>query len=123
MLSVVYNRPVGKYDPAPTLAAGLIRTARDKASLTQSELAELAGMSQQAISAYETGRKEPTLPTLQRIVGAAGFEMRIRLVGSDGHDASLDTFLESLPPARRTEIEAVRLKRAQAARLRRIRGG
>ncbi len=105
--------PMGKYDPVPTLAAGLIRTARDRAELTQSELAELAGMSQQAISAYETGRKEPTLPTIQRIVAAAGFEMRIHLAAPDGHNASLDSFLESLPPRRRIEIERGRRERGR----------
>ena len=66
-------------DIAPTVAAGLIRLARDKAGLTQTELAGRAGVSQQAISAYETGRKEPTLPFLQRLLGAAGFEMRVKL--------------------------------------------
>ncbi|MGH9195663.1 MAG: helix-turn-helix transcriptional regulator [Acidimicrobiia bacterium] len=67
---------MGKCDPAPTVAAGLIRTARGRANLTQSHLAELAGVAQQTVSAYETGRKEPTLPTLQRLLAAAGFELR-----------------------------------------------
>ncbi len=113
---------MGKYDPAPTLAAGLLRTARDKADMTQAQLAAAAGVSQQAVSAYETGRKEPTLPTLQRLIAAAGLEMRIRLEPLDDHDSSLETMLAALPPARRAELEAVTRERAAAARLRRTRG-
>ena len=113
---------MGKYDPAPTLAAGLLRTARDKADMTQAQLAAAAGVSQQAVSAYETGRKEPTLPTLQRLIAAAGLEMRIRLEPLDDHDSSLETMLAALPPARRAELEAVPRERAAAARLRRTRG-
>ncbi len=63
---------MGKYDPAPTFAAGLIRSARDMANLTQAGLAELAGMTQQAISAYETGRKY-----------AADFKETMRIVFDD----------------------------------------
>ena len=85
---------MGKFDPAPTLAAGLLRLARDKAHMTQAELASNAGISQQAVSAYETGRKEPTLPTLQRLLAAAGLEMRIRLEPIDDHDATFDPQLK-----------------------------
>jgi len=113
---------MGKYDPAPTLAAGLLRLARDKADVTQSKLAAAAGVSQQSISAYETGRKEPTLPTLQRLLAAAGLEMRIRLEPINYHDATLEAFMESLPPERRTELEEQSRKRVEAERLRRLRG-
>ncbi len=113
---------MGKYDPAPTLAAGLLRLARDKAQLTQAQLAAQAGISQQAVSAYETGRKEPTLPTLQALLAAAGFEMRIHLEALDYHDAALETFMATLPPERQTEIAEQRRSRAAAARLNRIRG-
>ena len=113
---------MGKYDPAPTLAAALLRLARDKADLTQRELADQAGMTQQAVSAYETGRKEPTLPTLERLVRAAGLEMRIRLETIDRHDEALEAFLDALPAAQRADIEATRADRTAAARLRRVRG-
>jgi transcriptional regulator with XRE-family HTH domain len=113
---------VAKYDPASTLAAGLLRIARDRAGLTQTALAEAAGVTQQAVSAYETGRKEPTLPTLQRLLAAAGFEMRIRLEPLDGHDAGLEAFLETLPPGRRAQLAMAGEQRAREARLRRIRG-
>ena len=113
---------MGKYDPAPTLAAGLVRTARDRAGLTQQQLAERAGVTQQAISAYETGRQDPRLQTLIGLLAAAGFEMRIQLTRLDGHDESLDQFLASLPPTQRAELQEQRRKRAADARLRRVRG-
>lgn len=104
------------------MSAGVIRTARDRANLTQSQLAKLAGVTQQTVSAYETGRKEPTLPALQRLLAAAGFEIRIRLEPIDSHDQGLQTFLDSLPPSKRVEIQRLRRKRAAEARMRRVKG-
>ncbi|HEX9645004.1 MAG TPA: helix-turn-helix transcriptional regulator [Acidimicrobiia bacterium] len=114
---------MGKFDPAPTVAAGLLRTARDRAGLSQADVAKQAGVTQQAISAYETGRREPTLPTLQRLLAAAGFELRLHLAPLDHHDETLAAYLASLPPAQQAELEIQRRQRAEAARLRRIRGG
>lgn len=113
---------MGKYDPAPTLAGGLIRLARSKASITQTRLAELAGVSQQAVSSYETGRKEPTLPTLQRLLAAAGFELRLNLAPLDLHDESLERLVESLPPETRRRLAREQERRVEDARLERLRG-
>jgi transcriptional regulator with XRE-family HTH domain len=113
---------MGKYDPAPTVAAALLRTARDRASLTQGELARAAGVTQQAVSAYETGRKEPTLPTLRSLLAAAGFEMRIRLEPIDHHDAALASFMRSLPPGQQAELADLVRARTAAARLHRTQG-
>lgn len=113
---------MGKYDPAPTVAAGLLRLARLKAGLTQADLAERADVSQQLISAYETGRREPSLPTLQRLVSAAGFDLRIRLEPLDDHDDSLRRLLDTLPAETRTELEREQRERVQRARLDRTRG-
>jgi transcriptional regulator with XRE-family HTH domain len=113
---------MGKYDVAPTMAAGLVRLARDTAGMTQAQLAAAAGVTQQSISAYETGRKEPTLPTLKRMLAAAGLEMRIRLEPIDRHDEVLRSTLEALPLEARAELEQSSRERAAAARLRRVRG-
>lgn len=109
-----------RYDAAPTVAAGLLRLARHKAELTQRELAERAGVTQQAISAYETGRMEPTLPTLQRLLAAAGFEMRMGLEPLS--DDAYQQWLEALPDETRVEVDRASRQRAADARLRRIRG-
>jgi hypothetical protein len=113
---------MGKYDRAPTVAAGLLRMARDRARLTQGELARLAGVTQQAISAYETGRREPTLPTLMALLSAAGFDLRLRLEPLDRGDASLDDYLATIAPERLATLERSSRERAAAARLRRIKG-
>lgn len=60
-------------------SAGLLRDARHSAHLTQSELATRAQVTQSVISAYESGRREPSLSTLTKLVEAAGCEMNIAL--------------------------------------------
>lgn len=52
--------------------ADIIRTARRRASLTQTELARRSGTSQATVSAYEHGVKTPTPDTLARVLAAAG---------------------------------------------------
>jgi transcriptional regulator with XRE-family HTH domain len=54
---------------------GLISRARRMSGLGQEELARRAGTSRPTLSAYEHGRKSPSLVTVQRIVEAAGFDL------------------------------------------------
>ncbi|TSD10964.1 helix-turn-helix domain-containing protein [Curtobacterium sp. KBS0715] len=66
--------------PAPPLSAAvLIRDARERAELTQVQLAQRAGVTQSVISTYENGRREPSLAALQRMLRAAGFTTTIDL--------------------------------------------
>ena len=58
-------------------AASVIRAARRHAGLTQRTLATLAGTSQATISAYERGRKQPSLATLSRLLAAAGSKLAV----------------------------------------------
>lgn len=60
-------------------ARDLLRKARDRAGLTQSELAERAGVAQSVISAYETGKRSPSLPMLAKLVEATGHGLVIEL--------------------------------------------
>jgi transcriptional regulator with XRE-family HTH domain len=69
-----------------TYSRHLIRMARRQSGLTQLALAKRAGTSQAAMSAYESGRRSPSVDTLCRILGAAGFEVRMRLAAPDTHD-------------------------------------
>ncbi len=55
--------------------SNLIRQARTAAALSQAALALQSGTSRPTLSAYERGRKEPTLGTAQRILGQAGFDL------------------------------------------------
>lgn len=55
----------------------IIEQARRRAGLTQLQLSERAATSRPTLSAYESGRKSPTLGTAERILRAAGFEIAI----------------------------------------------
>lgn len=61
-------------------AAQVLRQARHAAGMSQADLARRAGVVQPVISAYETGRREPGLATLTKLVHAAGLELSIELV-------------------------------------------
>jgi len=57
----------------------LVRQIRAAAGLTQTELAELAGTSQPAIAAYESGSKLPSLRTLLKLAKAADLDLEMTL--------------------------------------------
>ena len=59
-------------EAAATSAGALLRQARTGAGLSQVELARRAGVTQSVISAYESGRRQPSLPTLVKLVEATG---------------------------------------------------
>jgi predicted nucleotidyltransferase/DNA-binding XRE family transcriptional regulator len=63
----------------PVTAADLLRQARKRAALSQVDLAARAGVTQSVISAYESGNRQPSIPALARLVGAAGFELTLGL--------------------------------------------
>ena len=58
--------------------AELLSWVRRAAGLSQDDLAARAGTSRTAVSAYEHGRKSPTLDTVDRLLGAAGYELDAR---------------------------------------------
>lgn len=60
-------------------SGALIRTARQRAQLTQVELGERAGVPQSVVSAYEAARREPSVDMLTRLVSAAGFDLKLEL--------------------------------------------
>lgn len=65
-------------------AARAIRTARERAGLSKRELARRARTSAAAIVAYESGTREPTVPTLRRILSAAGARVDLSVAGAPG---------------------------------------
>ena len=61
----------------PVNAAALLRAAREGSQLSQSDLARRAGIAQSVISSYESGRREPSLRTLARLIEATEHELAI----------------------------------------------
>jgi len=60
-------------------AGALLRQARKEAGMSQQELAARAGVTQSVISAYESGHRQPAIPTLAALVDATGNKLVIGL--------------------------------------------
>ena len=58
-----------------TTAASLLRMARRSSGMTQKQVADAAGLTKSMLSAYETGRRQPTFATLVRLMRAAQCEL------------------------------------------------
>lgn len=82
--------------------------------MSQAELATAAGTSQPAISAYESGRRQPTVPVLCKIIAAAGSDLRMRLEPKDDHDETLAQIEALRPPTERAEWAAEQDRRMLA---------
>lgn len=63
-----------------TTSGALIREARRRARLSQTDLAHRAGVAQSVISAYESDRREPGLRTLRRLIEASGHRLVLHLL-------------------------------------------
>lgn len=58
----------------------MIREARRGARLSQTDLARRAGVAQSVISAYESGRREPSFRVLVKLIEATGHRLAVELV-------------------------------------------
>jgi transcriptional regulator with XRE-family HTH domain len=82
----------------------LLAEARRAAGLSQDELARRAHTSRPTLSAYEHGRKSPTLETTARLLAEAGFELTVQpvvtfteQVTTRGRPVAVPTTLRRLP--------------------------
>lgn len=85
-------------------AAALLRTARRRAGLSQVELARRAGVTQSVISAYESGTRQPSVPTLERLIAASGYQLELSLRGGEA-ESDGESILERLRDRREQVIE------------------
>jgi hypothetical protein len=60
-------------------ASATLREARHAAGMTQVELASRAGVTQSVISAYESGRREPSVPMLERLIEATDHRLEVTI--------------------------------------------
>ena len=89
----------------------LVREARKRAGLTQAELGRRAGVPQSTVARIESGARDPSTELVERLVRAAGLEIRVSLGEPDPGTSSL--FPRTL---RRTPAERL-ADAARAARL------
>ncbi len=69
-------------------AASLVREARRRSGLTQAQLATRAGVTQSVVSAYESGRRQPSLPMLLGLLRATGHALDASLVAIESGPAA-----------------------------------
>lgn len=82
----------------------LLRTERERAALTQAELARRTGISQAMVSAVERGAKQPSLAVAEQLLAVLGRRLVVGTESLDLSDAELDAALAALldvPPAER----------------------
>ena len=82
----------------------ILRDRRDKATLTQAELARRSGVSQSSISAVERGTRRPSLTLIGRVLAALGLQIRLATEPLEDAEADLDAAIDALratPPADR----------------------
>src|SRR5215211_4082089 len=91
----------------------LIREARLRAGLTQTELAERTGRERSVIARWEQGAVSPSIDNLLDVVHACGFELPLVLVP---RDTSQDQLLEKnrvLSPERRVNRLVAKVEAAE----------
>jgi transcriptional regulator with XRE-family HTH domain len=57
----------------------VLRRAREQAGLTQRQVAARAGVTQPVVAAYESGRRQPTLSMLTKLLWATGHRLDLVL--------------------------------------------
>ena len=83
------------------LLVHLLREARLRAGLTQAELAQRAGVPQSTIGRIESGARVPSVELIERLIGAAGLELRVGLGEKDeGTDSLFERSLGRSPRER-----------------------
>ncbi|HEX4188991.1 MAG TPA: helix-turn-helix transcriptional regulator [Solirubrobacteraceae bacterium] len=84
------------------VAGELIAQIRRTSGLTQAELARRSGVQSSVLSAYEHGRRQPSVSALARIARAAGLELEISpLTDADALKRSGEVLMQVLELADR----------------------
>jgi len=86
-----------------TLGSDLVREARKRAGLTQSDLAARAGTTESAIASLESGRHDVSLNDVIRLARLCGFDVEVSIVPHDGSDMAQAERLASLTGPQRIQ--------------------
>jgi transcriptional regulator with XRE-family HTH domain len=85
-------------------ASSLLRDARQRASLTQRELAYRTGVAQPTIARIESGAADPRLATLEVLLEVCGYVVESRPRPGHGVDRTQIRELLKLTPLRRLQL-------------------
>jgi transcriptional regulator with XRE-family HTH domain len=85
------------------ISADLIRSARLRAGLTQADLGRRVGRPQSQIARWESGRVEPSLESLRRLIHACGLELTYTLANYDDSYVPYIERLLDMSPEKRIE--------------------
>ena len=98
-------------DHSDDVAAKLIARIREAGRYSQTELARRSGVDRSVLSAYEKGRRQPSVAALARIAAAAGMQLDLtpsRNAAADEHAgrvlAQVLELAEALPYRPRDEL-------------------
>ena len=95
----------------PITPSSLLRDARRRANLSQTDVARRAGVAQSVVSAYESGKREPAFSTLTRLIAATGHRLEVELNPDEcAHPGLPDTPLGRRLRQRRKKILATAAK-------------
>ena len=97
----------------------IVRFSRLRAGLTQSELADRAGISQPALARIEAGRISPRLQTIERLLRECGMSLEAMPRGGTGVDRSTIRRMLALTPQQRLRIATKEAQNLEAIRPRR----
>jgi transcriptional regulator with XRE-family HTH domain len=115
-----YHRGVAVIGPrtqrsVDTWAGNVLRVARAKAGLTQRQLAVKAGVPHSTIAKIESGVRQPTHPTMAKILAAVDLSLSTRLVPYDDHDDVLWEQEQRRSDAERAQIQAEQARLVRGA--------
>ncbi len=75
--------------PEDDTVGKILKRARVSAQLSQTEVARRAGVAQSVISAYESGHREPSVTTLERLIRATGHRLVLDLERSGEYPSGI----------------------------------
>lgn len=94
--------------------ADLLRTARERASLSQRELAARAHVTQATVARIESSAANPSIQTLQRLLKAAGCVLKVEPFAAAEPDPVVEAYKRDVD--RTLLVEQLRKSPAQRAR-------
>lgn len=94
----------------------LIREARRRAGLTQTQLATLAGTAQPAIARWESGRTAVSLDDVMRLVRLCGLDLHVAIEEPDDSDLAQAARLAHLSGQQRLDRHARLSRQLRSAR-------